>query len=408
MDSTSSARWLTIVGIGEDGWDGLSPAAHAAVERAEWLVGGTRHLSLVPEIAGQQRTPWPSPLHDAFPALLERRGQRVCVLASGDPSWYGIGATLSRVIPAAETLVLPAPSAFSLAAARLGWPVQEAVCLTVHGRPLELVIPHLHPGARLLILSWDGTTPAKLAALLRARGFGGSRIVALEAMGGLRETATEATADTWTAERVADLNTLALDCVAGPGARILPRAAGLPDEWFEHDGQITKREIRAVTLSFLAPRRNELLWDVGAGSGSIGIEWMLSDPSNRAIAVEHHEERIARILSNAATLGVPGLEMVRGKAPEALAGQPVPDAVFIGGGLTGAGVLETCWSALKPGGRITANAVTLESEAMLIDAHKRLGGELSQIAVSRASPVGGFRGWRPAMPVTLWRAEKPL
>lgn len=408
MDSTSPARWLTIVGIGEDGWDGLSPNARAAVERAEWLLGGARHLSLVPEIAGQQRTPWPSPLHDAFPALLERRGQRVCVLASGDPSWYGIGATLSRVIPAAETLVLPAPSAFSLAAARLGWPVQEAVCLTVHGRPLELVVPHLHPGARLLILSWDGTTPAKLAALLRARGFGGSRITALEAMCGPREAMTEATADTWTAERVADLNTLAVECVAGPDARILPRAAGLPDEWFEHDGQITKREIRVVTLSFLAPRRGELMWDVGAGSGSIGIEWMLSDPSNRAIAVEHHGERIARILANAAALGVPGLELVRGKAPDALAVLPSPDAVFIGGGLTGAGVLETCWTALKPGGRLAANAVTLESEAVLIDAHKRLGGDLTQIAVSRASPVGGFRGWRPSMPVTLWRAEKPL
>lgn len=408
MDSTSPARWLTIVGIGEDGWDGLSPAARAAVERAEWLLGGTRHLSLVPEIAGQQRTPWPSPLADAFPALLERRGRQTCILASGDPSWYGIGATLTRVIPAAETLVLPAPSAFSLAAARVGWPLHEAVCLTVHGRPLELVVPHLHPGARLLILSWDGATPAKLAELLRARGFGNSRIFALEAMGGPREAVTEATADSWTAERVADLNTLAVECVATPGARILPRAAGLPDEWFEHDGQITKREIRAVTLSFLAPRRNELLWDVGAGSGSIGIEWMLSDPSNRAIAVEHHEERIARILANAAALGVPGLELVRGKAPEALTRLPAPDAIFIGGGLTGAGVLETCWSALKPGGRIAANAVTLESEAVLIDAHKRLGGELSQIAVSRASPVGGFRGWRPSMPVTLWQAEKPL
>lgn len=408
MNSTAVGRWLSIVGIGEDGWDGLSPAVRALVEGAGLLAGGARHLALVPERAGQERLPWPSPLSDAYPALLARRGQRVCVLASGDPSWYGIGATLSKLVPAEELSIVPAPSSFSLAAARLGWPLQDCGTLTVHGRPLELVIPHLQPGARLLILSWDGTTPAKLAALLTARGFGPSRLTALEAMGGPRERRIVATAEEWPAERVADLNTLAVKCLAVPGARALPRAPGLPDDWFEHDGQITKREIRAVTLSWLAPRRDELLWDVGAGSGSIGVEWMLSDPTNRAIAVEHKADRSARIPANAAAFGVPGLELVRGKAPEALEGLPAPDAVFIGGGLTNDGVLDACWSALKPGGRIVANAVTLESEAMLIATHKRLGGQLSQIAVSRAAPIGGFTGWRPLMPVTLWLAEKPL
>lgn len=413
MNSTAEGRWLSVVGIGEDGWDGLSPAARALVEGAEMLAGGARHLALVPEIAGQERLPWPSPLSDAYPALLERRGRRVCVLASGDPSWYGIGATLTRLVPADEMLAVPAPSAFSLAAARMGWPLQDCTTLTVHGRPLELVIPHLQPGARLLILSWDGTTPAKLAALLRARGFGPSRLTALEAMGGPRErhaasSAEDWAAESWTEEGVADLNTLAVECAATPGARILPRTPGLPDDWFEHDGQITKREIRAVTLSWLAPRHGELLWDIGAGSGSIGVEWMLSDPANRAIAVEHKADRAARIPANAAAFGVPGLELVRGKAPEALSGLPAPDAVFIGGGLTNDGVLDACWSALKPGGRIVANAVTLESEAMLIATHKRLGGQLSQIAVSRAAPIGGFTGWRPLMPVTLWLAEKPL
>ncbi|WP_353859808.1 precorrin-6y C5,15-methyltransferase (decarboxylating) subunit CbiE [Azospirillum formosense] len=407
-NSTGPGRWLSVVGIGEDGWDGLSPAARALVEGAELLAGGARHLALVPEAVGQERLPWPSPLSDAYPALLERRGQRVCVLASGDPSWYGIGATLTGLVPADEMLAIPAPSAFSLAAARLGWPLQDCGALTVHGRPLELVIPHLQPGARLLVLSWDGTTPAKLAALLTARGFGPSRLTALESMGGPRERSIVATADAWPAERVADLNTLAVECVAAPGARALPRTPGLPDDWFEHDGQITKREIRAVTLSWLAPRRGELLWDVGAGSGSIGIEWMLSDPANRAIAVEHKADRAARIPANAAAFGVPGLELVRGKAPDALDGLPAPDAVFIGGGLTNDGVLDACWGALKPGGRIVANAVTLESEALLIATHKRLGGQLSQIAVSRAAPIGGFTGWRPLMPVTLWLAEKPL
>ncbi|WP_372400506.1 precorrin-6y C5,15-methyltransferase (decarboxylating) subunit CbiE [Azospirillum sp. HJ39] len=402
-----TARWLTIVGIGEDGWDGLSSAARAAVEGASFLLGGVRHLGLVPVVAGQERSAWPSPLTDAIPGLLARRGQRVCVLASGDPSWYGVGATLARFVPAAETTVIPAASAFSLAAARLGWPVQDCRCLTIHGRPLELVVPHLQPNAKLLLLSWDGTSPAKLAALARARGFGASRLTVLEAMGGPREGRIDATADSWSDERVADLNTIALECVAAPGARILPLAPGLPDDWFEHDGQITKREIRAVTLSFLAPRRGDLLWDVGAGSGSIGIEWMLRDPANRAIAVEHHDERIARILANAAALGVPGLSLARGKAPAALDGLEPPDAIFIGGGLTADGVLDACWTALPPGGRLAANAVTLESEAVLIAAHKRLGGDLAQVAVSRASNVGGFRGWRPSMPVTLWRVEKP-
>ncbi|MFC5359503.1 precorrin-6y C5,15-methyltransferase (decarboxylating) subunit CbiE [Azospirillum himalayense] len=408
MNSTAQRRWLSVVGIGEDGWDGLSPAARALVEGADLLAGGARHLALVPEATGQERLPWPSPLSDAYPALLERRGQRVCVLASGDPSWYGIGATLSKLVPVEELSIVPAPSSFSLAAARLGWPLQECGTLTVHGRPLELVIPHLQPSARLLVLCWDGTTPAKLAALLTARGFGPSRLTALECMGGPHERCIVATAEEWSAERVADLNTLAVECVTAPGARALPRTPGLPDDWFEHDGQITKREIRAVTLSWLAPRRSELLWDIGAGSGSIGVEWMLSDPANRAIAVEHKADRAARIPANAAAFGVPGLELVRGKAPEALDGLPEPDAVFIGGGLTNDGVLDACWSALKPGGRIVANAVTLESEAMLIATHKRLGGQLSQIAVSRAAPIGGFTGWRPLMPVTLWLAEKPL
>ena len=408
MNSTGPGRWLSVVGIGEDGWDGLSPAARALVEGADLLAGGARHLALVPEKAGQERLPLPSPLSDAYPALLERRGQRVCVLASGDPSWYGIGATLSKLVPVEELSIVPAPSSFSLAAARLGWPLQDCTTLTVHGRPLELVVPHLQAGARLLILSWDGTTPAKLAALLTARGFGPSRMTALEAMGGPRERIIVGSAEDWSEERTADLNTLAVECVAAPGARALPRTPGLPDDWFEHDGQITKREIRAVTLSWLAPRRGELLWDVGAGSGSIGVEWMLSDPTNRAIAVEHKADRATRIPANAAAFGVPGLELVRGKAPEALSGLPAPDAVFIGGGLTNDGVLDACWSALKPGGRIVANAVTLESEAMLIATHKRLGGQLSQIAVSRAAPIGGFTGWRPLMPVTLWLAEKPL
>ncbi len=406
MTSTPE-RWLSVVGLGEDGWDGLPRAARALVTGAELLAGGARHLGLVPEAPRQERMPWPQPFADAYQRLLERRGRPVCVLASGDPSWHGVGEALARHVPAQEMRVLPAASAFSLAAARMGWAVQEARCLSVHGRPLELVIPHLHPGAKLLALSWDGTTPAKLAALLRARGFGPSRIVALERMGGPHERAVEGTADTWPDEEIHALNTLAVHGVPGPAARVLPRAPGLPDDWFEHDGQITKREIRALTLSGLAPSPGELLWDVGAGSGSVGIEWMLADPANRAVAVEAREDRAARIAANAAAFGTPDLRLVVGRAPDALAGLPAPDAAFVGGGLTAPGLFEAVWDALKPGGRMAANAVTVEGDAMLCQWAARAGGEMIRVAVARAEAMGAFHGWRPLSPVTLWRAVKP-
>ncbi|MGQ9371150.1 precorrin-6y C5,15-methyltransferase (decarboxylating) subunit CbiE [Azospirillum sp. ST 5-10] len=410
MTSTSAVpvkRWLSVVGLGEDGWDGLAPAARALVEGAGLLAGGARHLALVPVRPGQERLTWPSPLGDAVPALLARRGRPVCVLASGDPSWFGVAATLGRAVPADEMLVVPTPSAFSLAAARLGWALQDVACLSVHGRPLETVLPHLQPGARLLVLSWDGTTPARLAALLSAHGFGAARLTVLERLGGPRERLSAATAAAWDEARTDDLNTVAVDCLAGPGARVLARAPGLPDDWFAHDGQITKREVRALTLSLLAPRRGERLWDVGAGAGSIGVEWMLADPANRAVAVEARADRAARIPVNAAAFGVPALELVCGRAPDALAGLPAPDAVFIGGGLTEPGVVEACWAALRPGGRLCANAVTVEGEAALAAWTHRLGGALTRVAVSRAAPLGGFLGWRPLAPVTLWRADKP-
>lgn len=406
--SSIPAPWLTIVGIGEDGWDGLSPAARAAVTGATLLVGGARHLAMAPDTAGQQRLAWPSPLTDAFPTLLARRGQAVTVLASGDPQWFGIGATLSRIVPADETRVLPAPGAFTLAAARLGWPLQEVACLSLHGRPLETVIPHLFPGARLLLLSWDGTTPAKLAALLRDRGFGPSTLTVLEAMGGPRERVRGATARDWATDTVQDLNTIALTCAVEPGARVLPRTPGLPDDWFRHDGKITKREVRAVALSHLAAGRGEMLWDVGAGSGSIAIEWLLADPANRAVAVEDRADRMAAIRANTLAFGVPGLDCRGGQAPDALADLPTPDAIFIGGGLTVPGVAEACWRALRPGGRLVATAVTLETESELARRQAEWGGTLTRLSVERAAALGGFRGWRPLMPVTLWRVEKPL
>ncbi len=399
--------WLSLVGLGADGWDGLSEAARQAVREAALLIGGARHLSLVPKTAGQERMAWPSPLHDAYDTILSRRGAPVCVLASGDPFWHGIGATLARRIDPAEMRVFPGASAFSLAAARMGWALQEMVCVSVHGRALERVIPHLHDGARLLVLSWDGTTPSALAELLTARGFGESTMTVLAQMGGPEEQRFESKALGWMRRRVPDLNTIAVECRGGAEARIVASVAGRAEDAFAHDGQITKREVRAVTLAMLAPGQGELLWDVGAGCGSIAVEWMLSHASNHAVAVEARAERAQRIGENARAFGVPGLRCMTGRAPEALSDLEPPDAVFIGGGVSGDGVFDACWSALKPGGRVVANSVTLEGEAVLAQAAERFGGELVRLNVSRAEPLGRFSGWAALRPVTIWKGLKP-
>jgi precorrin-6Y C5,15-methyltransferase (decarboxylating) len=302
---------------------------------------------------------------------------------------------------------LPAPSAFSLAAARLGWAQQDCTLLSLHGHALERIIPHLQPGARILALSWDETTPKQLAALLTSRRMGGSRLVVCEAMGGPRERLTSARANAFALSPIDPLNTVGIEVMAEPGADIVPLAAGLADEMFEHDGQLTKRDIRATTLAALAPRRAEMLWDIGAGSGSIGIEWMLRHPQNRAIAIEAKRERAARIARNAARLGVPDLRIVEGTAPDALAGLPRPDAVFIGGGASRAGVLDTAWEALPRGGRLVVNAVTLETQAELISRREAQGGELVTLQIAVAEPLGGFFGFRPALPVMRFTAVKP-
>jgi precorrin-6Y C5,15-methyltransferase (decarboxylating) len=396
--------WLAVVGIGEDGIDGLSPAARALVAQAEFVVGGRRHLALAGDLAAETFA-WPSPIEGALDVIEARRGRPVCVLASGDPFFFGVGAMLMRRFSPGETLCVPAPSAFALAAARLGWSQQDCAMLSLHGRPLEAILPHLQPGARVLALSWDEATPAKLVALLAARGLGRSRLTVCEAMGGPRERIRASEAESFALDNIVALNTIALDVIADRDAKILPRAPGLPDDWFEHDGQITKRDIRAVTLSALAPRRGEVLWDVGAGSGSIGIEWMLADPANRAIAIEANAERAARAARNALNLGVPALEVVVGRAPEAFRDLGTPGAVFIGGGAAGA--IEAAAAALRPGGRLVVNAVTLETQALLVEERAKRGGDLVQIAVAHAEPVGRFTGWRTAMPIVQWRWTRP-
>jgi precorrin-6Y C5,15-methyltransferase (decarboxylating) len=404
---STQSRWLSVVGLGEDGLRGLGENARAAIAGASSVFGGKRHLELAaPLISGQAR-PWPTPFDASMRDVLALRGQTVCVLASGDPFFFGVGATLARHVSAEEFAAYPAPSAFSLAAARLGWALQDVETISLHGRPLDLIRPLLHPGRRILALTSDEGGPAQLAALLAETGFGPSRLTVLEALGGASERRRSATAEGFYLTGIHALNLVAVEVEAHPAARLLPLGFGLDDALFEHDGQITKREIRALTLSSISPRRGELLWDIGAGSGSIGIEWMLSDPSMRAIAIEAHPERAARIRRNAAAFGVPGLTLVEGRAPAALAGLPQPDAIFVGGGGSEEGALDAVIQALKPGGRLVANAVTLEMETVLLSVQARLGGGLVRVDVSRAAPVGRMQGWRSAMPVTQWNWVKP-
>jgi precorrin-6Y C5,15-methyltransferase (decarboxylating) len=403
----TSSRWLSIVGIGQDGVDSLSPLAKSLVSSAELVVGGARHLELAASLIRGERLQWPSPLHNAFPEIIARRGRPVAVLASGDPFNFGVGKQIAGLVSTDELISVPQPSSFSLAANRLGWALQDAATITLHGRAIEGLIRYLQPGARILALSWDGSTPAKAAKLLTERGFGDASIAVLEELGGPKERVTCHHASAFDPSGISALNVIGIEVPAGDGNQVIGFAPGLPDEIYKSDGQLTKREVRAVTLAALAPRQGELLWDIGLGAGSIAIEWLLCHPSLRAIGVEEREDRAERAMRNALALGVPDLQVIRGHAPEALAGLAPPDAVFIGGGFTDEGVFVAAWEALRPGGRMVANAVTLESEARLKEAFARHGGELVRIEISKAGKIGGFHGWRAAMPVTQWRAVKP-
>ena len=399
--------WLTVVGIGEDGWRGLSRHARQALLAADTIFGGARHLALLPARIAGERCAWPVPFTIA--AVLERghEKQRVCVLASGDPMMFGVGSTFARELPADEFRVLPAPSSLSLAAARLHWPLQDVAVVSLVGRPVAALETQLHPGARLFVLSSGASSPAAVAALLTKRGFGASRLSVFEHLGGELERRIDCVASAWAASDVAALNLVAIECIAENHARRLPLTPGLPDNAYHHDGQLTKRDVRAITLSRLAPEPGELLWDVGAGCGSIGIEWMRSHPSCRAIAIEADSGRQRLVEHNRDALGVPGLQLVEGEAPGALAGLPEPDAIFIGGGVSAPDMLETCWSHLKKGGRMIVNAVTIQSEATLVAWRALHGGELTRIGVAHAQPLGAFDTWRQALPITLLHAVKP-
>lgn len=400
--------WLTIVGIGEDGLDGITGTAKTHIGKAEIVFGGERHLRLAKGLGMAEQRRWQSPLSTSIEELMRLRGRKqVCILASGDPFFYGIGSTLAEKIPATEMRIYPAPSAFSLAGAKIGWPLQDVTMISLHGRPVELVRPHLHPGRKILALTSDENGPAEIASYLTEHGFGPSRLTVLEALGGPDERVRQTEAARLDCENVSRINILGIEPSAMPDALVISYAPGLPDTAFEHDGQITKREIRALTISALAPASGQLLWDIGAGSGSVGIEWMLMHPSLSAIAIEPEAKRLNRIAENAAALGVPGLQLRAGSAPAALDGLAAPDAIFIGGGGTDDGVVDTAIKALKPGGRLVANAVTTEMETLLSVLYGELGGRLTRVQIARAEPLGQMHGWRPAMPITQWVWIKP-
>ena len=409
MSPKDNAPLITVIGIGEDGLEGLSPAVRALVDSAEVLIGGERHLDKAPDVKAQ-RLDWSAGFDAMLDEIEVRLGQRIVVLASGDPLHFGVGATLIRHFGAERVLVLPAPGAVSLACARMGWSIPDTTVVTIHGRPIENLNLHLVSDARLVVLARDGDSPAEVAKLLTDKGFGPSRITVLEHIGGEREKRIEGVAATWTTVKCADLSMLAIECIAGPDARPLSRLAGLPDDAFEHDGQLTKREVRAVTLARLGPLPGEVLWDVGAGAGSIGIEWMRADRSCRAVAIERDPDRAVRIAHNAHALGVPYLKIEQADALAALQSlDGHPDAVFIGGGVGAPTLLDAAWVRLKPGGRLVANAVTVEGAAELAKMKQAHGGDLIQISISREdNKLNSLTLFQPMRTVTQYLAYKPL
>lgn len=403
----SAGPVVTVVGIGADGWSGLGRAARRLIEQAPLVIAGHRQQTLLPDIPGQDRRRWPTPMLPSLSALLEEyRGREILVVASGDPLVSGVGTTLIDRLGSDNVRIVPAVSSVALARARMGWSAESVDVVTVVGRDPHSVLSALTPGRRLIVLSSDEHTPALLAELLRQSGYGPTLMTVWGDLGGTDERRIGGTATNWAATDPPRLNLVCLHVLAESTTTLLPGVPGLSDDAYEHDGQLTKRDLRASALARLAPVPGQLLWDVGAGAGSVAIEWMRADPRCRATAVERNPERAARIARNAKNLGVPTLLVVTGTAPEALVGLAIPDAIFVGGGATTAGVMESCWAALRPAGRMVVHAVTLETESLLVEKYKTHGGELVRLSVEHAAPIGSFTGWTPARTVTEWAATK--
>jgi len=396
---------VTVVGIGADGWAGLDAATKAIVNSADAVVGGQRHLAMLPPNEAQVREAWPTPLRSQLADFLERltRNEKLVALASGDPLVSGVGTTLIDVLGPDKVEIIPAISSEAIARARMKWSSESVEVISLVGRDPHTVLRGLAPGHRLLVLSADGSTPIKVAQLLVDAGYGASTMTVLSDLGSPEEEGrAETTAAAWR-EQAPALNVIAIECA---GATAIGWSAGLPDEAFDHDGQITKRDVRASALARLAPQPGQVLWDVGAGAASVAIEWMRVHPTCLSIAIEAREDRAKRGAANAMRLGVPSLQLVNGHAPEALAGLQAPHAIFIGGGATEAGVLEACWSALQEGGRLVVHGVTLETESVLARWYSELGGELTRLHVEHAAPIGSFTGWKPARAITQWSVVK--
>lgn len=397
----SENPWLTIVGLGEDGPEGLSPASRKALEEAEVILGAERHLSLLPDLSAELIT-WPVPFADGIPLLLEHRGRKTVALASGDPFWHGAGTSLTKHLNRGEWLTLPAPSTMSLAAAALGWPLDSTTTLGLHAAPFARLRPHLAEGTRTIVTLRSGATVPTLAAWLTEVGFGTSTLHVLEALSGPRQRIRETRANAFDLENIQHPVCVAIDAVGGPA---LTSVGGKDDAFFDNDGQITKRPVRALTLSALAPLPGEHLWDIGGGSGSIAIEWLLAHPTTQATSVEIDPTRAERIAKNAASLGADRLSVVTGAAPSVLEGLPAPDAVFIGGGISEE-MLRSVWAALPDGARLVANAVTLEAEVLLANWQADKGGDLLRIELAQSKPLGRKRGWKSSYPIVQWSVHK--
>ncbi|MGI9506456.1 MAG: precorrin-6y C5,15-methyltransferase (decarboxylating) subunit CbiE [Geminicoccaceae bacterium] len=404
-DDLTTPAWLSVIGIGDDGLASIGARARAVIEAGDILIGGKRHLDLIPNHPADRR-PWRQPLEKSLDDIEGLRGRKVVVLASGDPMCFGVGALLAKRFAADEMQILPTASAFSLACARLGWPLQHVRTLSLHSRPPSTLRRHVRPGARLVVLTRDGDTPHLIASILVEMGYGPSRLHVFEHLDGERERRLDATAEGWIAKDIAPLNTVAIECLPGPAACIYPTTPGLPDEAFASDGMLTRQEIRALTLARLMPIDGQCLWDVGTGSGAIAIEWLRSINQGRAIAIERDEARALRAAGNADWLGTPELQVVTAEAPACFDSLDPPDAVFIGGGISHSGMLEQTWDRLPAGGRLVANVVTLEGERRLLDWQAEQGGDLTRLAISRAEKVGPYQGWRAAMPVTQYAGVK--
>ena len=399
-------KWLTVVGMGEDGWEALSNRARLAIKSTDVIVGAQRLLALLPKTKAEIHE-WPQPFSAVVEQIKPLAGRNTVILATGDPMNFGVVRKLLEFIPFEQITIIPQVSAFSLAAARMGWSLPDCDCFTIHGRPAANVETFIQPNARLLILTEDETSVAEVCRRLIARSFSESNITVLENMAGVNERTTSFIANANPNLDWSPLNVLAVQCVASTEAKIYSRVSGLPDDAFMHDGQLTKREVRAATLAALAPAPDQLLWDIGAGCGSVSIEWMRSTRGCEAIAFEHNEDRLKMIATNADQLGTPRLKIIAGKAPKALSGLRAPDAVFIGGGVGNEGVFETAWGKLKSGGRMVANVVTIEGEMHLYDLQEKHGGELVRMDVSTLTKVGPYRAMKPRMSVVQWRVLKP-